>query len=794
MLFRLLIRMLKSGRKLVLLRYGLVCLFLAMFSFKGAAQNELPAYLTANLQTIKTGSLIIAMDTILQSKPGYFNLKAYGLVNALLQNEIPVKWVIKKGKAKNGTDFSTTSLGVTRIFPDTLTLASVTSFNSGPFIIDSSWVSAALPIISSYGGNVSVYKLNANAINVDVRYTLSFIPRIAVLNSSSSSGADTIIRYQLQEAGFYSWNYTLFTPINTIFNQNTVYSLLADTHIAATDTAHANPIKRYVKYGSNFFVQCAALGAYENIDTMLTTKGVDSLSSGASFVYSNNDLPIAQFHGTISNPWGEYQNWKLKTGSVMNTTYAYDVISRTGGIHFLSAAKLKTPAEKGGNIYYLCSHDYYYPNSTPYTPNQNNKINGRRVFMNSIFVPPSDTIGLDFRTELKLKMTACPGLPVKNESFCMNFVISNNGYRAKNVKVVAPFPAALSYSSVSMTKGTYNSGTGIWSIDSVMKGESDTLKLTVIINQLGNITYAGTTNSSSYEEVTLNNNDTIKLFAVSRPVALDDTCNFNGPFVVTTNTKTNDSDEDGGPFGNSSIITPPANGTAIVISNDSIRYSPVASFTGLDSLQYSTCDNYGLCDSGWLFINVLSPLPVTLSHFSGNRSSGLIALEWTTLSESANDFFNIEKSIDGKRFNSEGKVKGSGTSTMIHHYDFMEADTWEPVIYYRLKQFDFNGAYNYSPTIALPLKGKGKLSINVYPNPIGKGNELDIHLTGLSEGKDVLKITDLTGRIVFRKQFVHQDSNTIDEFINTSEFLESGCYIVSLVSNNEVAGVKLIVK
>lgn len=62
------------------------------------------------------------MDTLYQKHPGYFNMKAYGLVNELLQNEIPVKWAIKAGKTRTASgsiDFTTTA---TRIFPDTLSM------------------------------------------------------------------------------------------------------------------------------------------------------------------------------------------------------------------------------------------------------------------------------------------------------------------------------------------------------------------------------------------------------------------------------------------------------------------------------------------------------------------------------------------------------------------------------------------------------------------------------------------------------------------------------------------------
>ena len=805
MVFRLFKGMLKSAIKPTFMRYVLLCLFLGIFSLKSLAQNELPGSFLANSQTIKVGSLIIPMDTAHQSVPGYFNLKAYGLINALLQNEIPVKWAIKKGKTKpivlgapkDGFDFTVVANAVKRIFPDTAVISLKDTFYCGPFIIDSSWANTAIPIIRSFGNNVVVQQVLI-ASTTDIRYTLSFKPLIGLFvdtAGATASGTDTIMRYQLQEAGFYSWNYKLLTPAGVIFNQSSVYSLLAQAHYSKGDTAHANPIFRYIQFGSNYFGQCAASYYFENRDTLLTTKGIDTLSSGASFAYQNPDLPLSQFQGAFANPYGEIKNWQIKpvAGSALRS-YTYDILTRsTTTIKIISAAKLKPTGVKGGNVTYLCSHDYY--GSPVVTPNVNSKINGRRVFMNALFIPPSDTFGLDFRAEINLDIYASPAPSVKNESFSLFFVLSNKGYRAKNVSVTSVLPPSLTYlSHILHNSGTYNSGTGIWSIDSMAKGEFDTLEIVVITNQIGNITLSGMAATTSYEEVVANNPDTIRLFVVSRPIAENDSNDFQGPYVVNTNTRVNDSDEDGGPFGNTTILTLPVNGSAVVLDSDTIQYSPNASFTGSDSLQYLTCDQYNLCDTAWLFINVVNPLPVELSHFSGSRGGGWIKLKWTTLSESGNDHFDIEKSADGKFFRKQGLVKGFGTSSMIHQYDFKEPDSGEPILYYRLKQFDYNGAFDFSPVIALTLKGKGNLSLRLFPNPVSRERELDIHINGLPAGKDLLRITDITGRIVFEKAILAEQESTYDEFFNTSKYLERGCYIVSLITNYEVVGIKLIVK
>src|ERR1041384_3643809 len=87
------------------LKYFICCCFLFfLVSMNVHAQNDLPNP-TANIQLIKNGSLVVAMDNTTQGVPGYFNMKSYGLVNQLLQNSIPVKWAIKAGKAKDSADF-----------------------------------------------------------------------------------------------------------------------------------------------------------------------------------------------------------------------------------------------------------------------------------------------------------------------------------------------------------------------------------------------------------------------------------------------------------------------------------------------------------------------------------------------------------------------------------------------------------------------------------------------------------------------------------------------------------------
>src|SRR6266480_7804489 len=102
-------------------------------SFTSNAQNrDLPSP-TANLQTLAAGSYVIAMDNTLQTNTaGNFNLKTYGLVVYLLNNNIKINWSIKSGKSKNGIDFTATA----EQFQPTLISGGISrDFKAGPFVI-----------------------------------------------------------------------------------------------------------------------------------------------------------------------------------------------------------------------------------------------------------------------------------------------------------------------------------------------------------------------------------------------------------------------------------------------------------------------------------------------------------------------------------------------------------------------------------------------------------------------------------------------------------------------------------
>lgn len=89
-------------------------------------------------------------------------------------------------------------------------------------------------------------------------------------------------------------------------------------------------------------------------------------------------------------------------------------------------------------------------------------------------------------------------------------------------------------------------------------------------------------------------------------------------------------------------------------------------------------------------------MPIELTQWTATNLEESVLLEWTTASEENNDYFAIERSIDGVTWKVLGNVGGAGTTSATHYYSFEDTKPVSGISYYRLKQVDFNGEYTYS--------------------------------------------------------------------------------------------------
>jgi hypothetical protein len=126
----------------------------------------------------------------------------------------------------------------------------------------------------------------------------------------------------------------------------------------------------------------------------------------------------------------------------------------------------------------------------------------------------------------------------------------------------------------------------------------------------------------------------------------------------------------------------------------------------------STSKNGGV---GRVVVTVSNVLPITLVSFQARSEEGGAMITWKVSAEINNEKMLVQRSKDGLNFQEIGQVKGRGTTNVPFEYHFFDANPGGGETYYRLKQLDFNGKFEYSKIIVLNTEGFIRLFI--YPNP-----------------------------------------------------------------------------
>lgn len=152
------------------------------------------------------------------------------------------------------------------------------------------------------------------------------------------------------------------------------------------------------------------------------------------------------------------------------------------------------------------------------------------------------------------------------------------------------------------------------------------------------------------------------------------------------------------------------------------------------------------------------------------------------------EYFAVERSADGRNFSEIARVKGNGTTSNRTDYTYTDNTPLTGVSYYRLRQVDYDGTYEFSTVRSVSLKAAQIFTLSVYPNPT-QGSEVNLLAQGIPQGEQAtLLVTDMAGKTVIKQPL--QESKTILQTTN----LRPGMYVISLVSTSGTQTQKLIVK
>ncbi|MFK8044897.1 MAG: T9SS type A sorting domain-containing protein [Crocinitomicaceae bacterium] len=184
----------------------------------------------------------------------------------------------------------------------------------------------------------------------------------------------------------------------------------------------------------------------------------------------------------------------------------------------------------------------------------------------------------------------------------------------------------------------------------------------------------------------------------------------------------------------------------------------------------------GAPDDGIIPSSPSGPLPVSLTFFKASKTEAEeVLLQWETKSELNNDFFVIEKSVDGENWQFLAKIEGAGNSSDVNSYQTFDRVPMFGVNYYRLSQIDFDGALSIKGLESVFIENKNNNVFTVFPNP-SKG----IVFVESSSGDNIksIRIQNMMGQEIAANTYW---VNGMTE-INMSSF-EKGVYLINIVGD-----------
>jgi len=194
--------------------------------------------------------------------------------------------------------------------------------------------------------------------------------------------------------------------------------------------------------------------------------------------------------------------------------------------------------------------------------------------------------------------------------------------------------------------------------------------------------------------------------------------------------------------------------------------------------------SHASCPTGPCFTSSSNPLPIELVSFKGTQLNNSVKLQWTTASETNNNFFTIEKSTDGISVEEESTLKGAGNSSESINYAYTDVNPLPGITYYRLKQTDFDGKFTYSDFIMINYSTSSTgSSVSLYPNP--SKDYFFVETTG--QEIQTLNIYDMTGNLV-QTQLLQPGKTQI-----STANLTTGIYNACVFGNNSRLNKKLVI-
>lgn len=179
-------------------------------------------------------------------------------------------------------------------------------------------------------------------------------------------------------------------------------------------------------------------------------------------------------------------------------------------------------------------------------------------------------------------------------------------------------------------------------------------------------------------------------------------------------------------------------------------------------------------------------LPVQWLSFEAHKKGEASDLRWSTAQEFNNAGFEVERSSDGRHFEPIGNVSAANVHRDINHYAYLDAQPNKGLNYYRIKQIDRDGQFDYSHTRTLSFSGEA-FDVKLWPNPAIES--LYVGMNGNDNLSGEIRLVSSAGITVLSKSYGESDSQAI---LDISE-IEPGLYNLVIESAQNTYMEKIVV-
>ena len=198
---------------------------------------------------------------------------------------------------------------------------------------------------------------------------------------------------------------------------------------------------------------------------------------------------------------------------------------------------------------------------------------------------------------------------------------------------------------------------------------------------------------------------------------------------------------------------------SITIEEGCLTYDPDEGFEEIDTFCLFICHPMDptLCDTAVIMIMVTPLLPVKWLSFEVKRMGESAVLDWATELEFNHAGFIVEHSADGRSFKEIGSVSAKVDLAQVHKYSFTDINPSNGINYYRIKQYDFDGKFDYSATRSITFT-KNSFDVRVWPNPAS--SQLYVSIQSQDEEAGQMKLINSTGQVVYSQSFETANLNS----------------------------------